>query len=391
MENKEEDKEKSDAERTARILEPRLGKRILYIFPFAFLAVVVVLVLAYVLVLLPLMTEPISEKLSEDINPQRSTVMAYHEADTETEKQTILTQITFPTQLHEPPLLIEATPEPEVIQTPSVCNYDSPMIFLLVGTDSKTDTYRSGLADVIRLIRVDFANRKINMIALPRDMVIEFPEGRTDMASPMKINQAYYLGTEAVSRYVGGGNGAHSLAEAIDYNFGVKTDHYMVVNFTLVRSLIDAVGGVDVDLPKEVEDEYFGYYPSGPQHLDGLEALVLMRIRMKYTDDFRVSNQTIVLKAMFEKMKTPNMMTKIPSLIREFRENLLTDLSVEELIRLGNCLSKEFEVEDIHAAQFSKEHIQAGREYIPSANLYLFVYKWGDEAVQFIHETLMKK
>ena len=116
-----------------------------------------------------------------------------------------------------------------------------------------------------------------------------------------------------------------------------------------------------------------------------------MRIRMKYTDDFRVSNQTIVLKAMFEKMKTPNMMTKIPSLIREFRENLLTDLSVEELIRLGNCLSKEFEVEDIHAAQFSKEHIQAGREYIPSANLYLFVYKWGDEAVQFIHDTLMDK
>lgn len=391
MANNNEDTQKIDIKKAAQKSEPRLGVRILSIFPLSFLAAVVVFALAYVLLLLPVMKEPISEKLSEEINPQRSTVMAYHEADTETEKQTILTQITFPTQLHEPPLLIEATPEPEVTQTPSVCNYDSPMIFLLVGTDSKTDTYRSGLADVIRLIRIDFANRRINMIALPRDMMIEFPEGRTDMASPMKINQAYFLGTEAVNRYVGGGNGAHSLAEAIDYNFGVKTDHYVVVNFTLVRSVIDAVGGVDVDLPQEVEDDYFGYYPSGPQHLDGLEALVLMRIRMKYTDDFRVSNQTIVLKAMFERMKSPNMIFKIPSLVQEFRNNLLTDMSVEELVRLGNCLSREFEVENIHAAQFTKEHIQADREYIPSANLYLFVYKWGDEAVQFIHDTLMDK
>lgn len=391
METNNEDTQKIDLKKATQHSQSPLGLRILKIFPLALLAVIVFLALAYVLFLMPMMKKPISEKLNEEINPQRATVMAYHDAKTEKEKQEIITQITFPTQLAEPPLLVEDTPEPEVTQTPSVCNYDSPMIFLLVGTDSKTDTYRSGLADVIRLIRIDFANKRINMISLPRDMMIYFPEGRTDMASPMKINQAYFLGTEAVNRYVGGGNGAHSLAEAIDYNFGVKTDHYVVVNFTLVRSIIDAVGGVDVDLPQAVEDDYFGFYPSGPQHLDGLEALVLMRIRMKYTDDFRVSNQTLVLKAMFERMKNPSMILKIPSLVKDFRGNLLTDLSIEELVSLGNCLAKEFEVENIHAAQFSKEHIQAGREYIPSANLYLFVYKWGDAAVQFIHDTLMEK
>ncbi|HQC64274.1 MAG TPA: hypothetical protein PK459_04165, partial [Anaerolineaceae bacterium] len=147
----------------------------------------------------------------------------------------------------------------------------------------------------------------------------------------------------------------------------------------------------DVYLPQEVEDDYFGYYPDGPQHLDGIESLVLMRIRMKYTDDFRVGNQTIILKAMFEKMKRPGMILRLPGLINQFRENVLTDLSVEELIRLGNCLLTEFEIEDINARQFTKEHIKPAREYIPSMKLYLFVYKWGDEAVEYIHNTLMGK
>lgn len=159
----------------------------------------------------------------------------------------------------------------------------------------------------------------------------------------------------------------------------------------MVRSIIDAVGGVDVYLPQEVHDDYFGFYPSGYQHLDGLEALVLMRIRMKYTDAFRVNHQTIVLKAMLDKIKRPDIILRLPRLVSEFRNNVITDLSVEQLIKLGNCFSKEFDSEKVNAKQFTKDHITAAREFIPSTNLYLFVYKWGDEAVKFIHDTLLGK
>ena len=405
MIDKQEDTQETRIILTDNPHKSKKDLRVLWIFPLALLASLVVFAVAYVALLRPLMAKPISPKLGDVLNPNRPTIEAYYRAGKETDKEEIKTQIAFPTQLQKPPLLVEdtpvpkpetpeansGTPESEPIDQDAVCDFGPSMMFLLVGIDAKVDSYRAGLADVIRLIRIDFANQKVNMIALPRDMMVDFPASRTSLASPMKINQAYFLGTEGVGRYAGGGNGAHSLAEAIDYNFGVKVEHYMVVNFNLVQSVIDAVGGVDVDLPQAVEDDYFGYYPAGPQHLDGEKALILMRIRMKYTDDFRVGNQTIVLKAMLEKMRRPEMVLKIPKLVSEFRNNVLTDLSVDELIKLGNCFVKEFESKDINAKQFTREHIQPGREYIPSADMYLFVYKWGDAAVQFIHNTLMGK
>lgn len=362
-----------------------------YIFLSLFL-VMVIFFAGYQLFLKPMMSKPISPKLNQELDPLKTQIVAYYQEEKEEVKEELINEIEFPEHLEEPPLFLEVDEFTDTDETPRVCGMPKDMVFLLVGVDSKKDwTYRAGLADVIRLIRVDFVNKKINMIALPRDMLVDFPEGRASIESPMKINQAYTIGTAGAQQYIGEGNGAHSLAEAIDFNFGVSVDHYMVVNFKFVINVIDEVGGLDVYLPQEVEDDYFGYYPAGPQHLDGIESLVLMRIRMKYTDDFRVGNQTIILKAMFEKMKRPGMILRLPGLINQFRENVLTDLSVEELIRLGNCLLTEFEIEDINARQFTKEHIKPAREYIPSMKLYLFVYKWGDEAVEYIHNTLMGK
>jgi LCP family protein required for cell wall assembly len=365
------------------------GRRILYYFAVALMTVIILLLLGYLIFLRPMMTKPISAKLSDDLSPIKTQIAAYYEAEEEAEKEEILSQIEFPEHLEEPPIFLPAEEETDSGGNPPVCGMPRDMVFLLIGTDSKKDwTYSSGLADVIRLIRIDFVKKQINMIALPRDMIVEFPEGRTTMESPMKINQAYSLGTSGVQKYAGGGNGANSLAEAIDYNFGVKAEHYMVVNFQFVINIIDAVGGLNVYLPQAVEDDYFGYFPVGQQYLDGQSALDLMRIRMKYNDDFRVGNQTIVLKSMFARMKNPDMFLKIPTLVRQFKDHVLTDLSAEELINLGNCVLKEFSTEDINAKQFTREHIQGGRELIPSMNLYLFVYKWGDEAVKFIHDTL---
>ena len=85
----------------------------------------------------------------------------------------------------------------------------------------------------------------------------------------MKINQAYTIGTAGAQQYLGEGNGAHSLAEAIDFNFGVSVDHYMVVNFKFVINVIDEVGGLDVYLPQEVEDDYFQKFSRLADYLNG--------------------------------------------------------------------------------------------------------------------------
>ena len=112
-----------------------------------------------------------------------------------------------------------------------ICGKDSKWIVLLVGIDYQGDGYLYGLADVIRLARIDFINGTINMIGIPRDLLVDVPEQSLSVKGPIKINQAYLFGTKGMGHYSGSGYGAGSLAEVIQYNLGVSADHYAVINF----------------------------------------------------------------------------------------------------------------------------------------------------------------
>lgn len=85
----------------------------------------------------------------------------------------------------------------------------------MVGIDYRGDGYLYGLADSIRLIRIDFVNMTVNMVALPRDLIVEAPEGRFTAPDPFKINQAYLFGTPGMGHYLGSGLGAGALSEVI--------------------------------------------------------------------------------------------------------------------------------------------------------------------------------
>lgn len=173
--------------------------------------------------------------------------------------------------------------------------------------------------------------------------------------------------------YLGEGFGANSLAEVIRYNFGVTPQHYAVVNFQTVVDFIDAIGGIEVDLPQAVSDPNpsLGSFPAGKQTLSGDRALALMRIRTNYSDAFRVSNQTLVMKAILNKLTQPASLVKIPSLLEQFQEGFLTDLSIEQLANLGGCFLRNFETENLNSAQIPEDLLTADRVYIPSltANL----------------------
>ncbi|MBE0685494.1 MAG: LCP family protein, partial [Anaerolineaceae bacterium] len=122
----------------------------------------------------------------------------------------------------------------------SVCSAESNITFLLVGIDYRGDDYLYGLADVIRLAEVDFDNQIINMVALPRDLLVEIPAERFKVPGPYKINQAYFFGTPGMQNYFGEGAGPEALNEVIEYNFGVSADHYLVFNFQVFADFVDA-------------------------------------------------------------------------------------------------------------------------------------------------------
>ncbi len=341
------------------------------VFGYFVLGLLLIFVLLYFFWLRPAIKEPISAPLA------LPTMAVGPDADE---------AIIPPSNLDVLPLF----PQPELEPgTKAVCGNEASWNILLIGIDYSDPAYTYGLADVIRVARVDFVDMNINMIALPRDLLVEAPAGRFTEENPMKINQAYLFGTPGWGGYLGEGIGANSLAEVIRYNFGVTPHHYAVVNFDTVINFIDAIGGVEVNLPQEVYDEGLGYFPAGMQTLYGKRALDLMRIRALYSDSFRVGNQTLVMKAILNKMMQPASLVKVPSLLDQFKDAFLTDLSVEQIASLGMCLLSNFEIENLNSAQIPDDLLTVDYAYIPSLGNTSYTYRWDQRTVDWIHQNLL--
>jgi LCP family protein required for cell wall assembly len=127
------------------------------------------------------------------------------------------------------------------------------MNILAIGSDARGNHYLYGLADVIRLVRVDFVNVHVTILEIPRDLWVEIP-GISDHygITEGKLNQAYLYGNKGLGYYDGPGEGPGLLARTLDLNLGARPDHYLAVNMITFRNIVDAVGGIDVFLPYEI-------------------------------------------------------------------------------------------------------------------------------------------
>ena len=175
---------------------------------------------------------------------------------TESESESLPTEVPVPT----------ATPEP-------LCGGPPAMTVLALGIDGG-DNYLYGLSDVIRIVRVDFVTPKVTVLDMPRDLWVEIPEIEEQHGiTHGKLNQAYFYGTPGMGYYEGPGQGAGLLARTLDLNFELPVDHYGAVNMQTFVKLVDAVGGIDIYLPTDMDGtpvddktEDMGYFYAGQQH-----------------------------------------------------------------------------------------------------------------------------
>lgn len=267
------------------------------------------------------------------------------------------------------------------------CTGLSEMNVLVIGIDYRGGDYLYGLADVIRFTRINFEKKTINMVAIPRDLLVEIPTEKFKVPGPYKINQAYFFGTPGMQNYYGEGEGPQALNEVIEYNFGIKTDHYLVVNFHVIVDFIDAIGGIEVNLPQPVYDDALGSFPAGEQTLTGERALVLARIRKNYSDAFRVQNQSIIIRAIFEKLLTPSMILKYPELINQFQDSVLTDIPISDLEHLALCF-RDFSSENLNSYEVPKEILTLENIFLPSLNAYSYGFRWEPGLVEWIKTSL---
>ena len=338
---------------------------------------IILCTLVYFLWLRPLLRRPISEPLA--LPTPVMAVSSGHGSD-EGEPPSA------PSNLTEIPFFTRPTPAEGA---KPVCGKDAEWIVLLVGIDYRGDGYLYGLADVIRVIRIDFVNMTVNMVNLPRDLIVEAPAGRFTEPDPYKINQAYLFGTPGWGGFLGSGQGAGALAEVIQYNFGIPIDHYGVTNFSTFINFIDAIDGVDVTLPGPVSGYQLGDFPAGPQTLDGERALALSRIRYGYSDAFRVRNQTFIMRGVLNKLIQPRYLVQVPNLLNQFSGTFLTDLSIEQLGSVGTCFLRNFDNQNLQTYEAPLELLSSGRAFIPTLNGNSFVYRWDEQFVEWIYESLL--
>jgi len=249
------------------------------------------------------------------------------------------TEVPAPQETEE--ILPSATPEPEFTPTiEPVCGDDLSMTILLSGIDS--EGYLFGLADSIRVVRLDFQTKKIVVLAIPRDLWVDIPGAALYGVTQGKLNQAYFYGSEGMDFYDGSGYGAGLLAHTLQSNYGLHVDHYLTVNMYAFRNIVNALGGLDVFLAEDVYIKYNEmpklYLKAGNHHLNGKQAEQVVRARIDIGDFGRIRNQTLVLKALAVKMLTPNGIKQIPDLVNRLMAYVLTDFSAADVSKLA-CLA----------------------------------------------------
>jgi anionic cell wall polymer biosynthesis LytR-Cps2A-Psr (LCP) family protein len=257
--------------------------------------------------------------------------------------------------------LVTKTPTPR-----AVCGGPDTMTILAIGQDQRFNNYQYGLGDVIRVVRVDFVTPKVTVLEFPRDLWVEIPyiSDNLNGLDHGKLNQAYLYGQpgngDSFHYWDGPSQGPGLLSLTLDLNFGVQADHYLAINMRTFEKVVNAIGGITVNVPDRETAHNTGL-PIGKNHLNGAQALKVARNRREGMFE-RVGNQNLVLCAMREKVLSPGTVRKIPELIESFRDNIQTDFTPKQLGQLA-CLGTKLPVENIAFASFPEELFKEIRIY----------------------------
>ena len=291
----------------------------------------------------------------------------------------------------------QATPTPDVPPTPTpepMCGGPANMTILVIGTNRGF----YDLADVIRVVNVDFVNGEIYIVPLPRDLKVDLPPDATDFPSPQKINEGYFLGTPIWQQGADESGGAALMAQTLAHNFGISVDHYVVVSGEGFRKLVDAVGGVQVYLPAPVKDENQAHadFPAGNQVLDGYHAWLLARIRKNVGDLGRIERQTMIVKSLLARVTSPQILPKLPEMIDLYSALVLTDLSPQQISQLL-CLLQQMDnpKEHFHFYSVPRELLDEQGEIIyigmQKSEVPQDVLLWDERFKQWLHDALVGK
>lgn len=232
------------------------------------------------------------------------------------------------------PTPVPATPVPTLVPAAG------PRVTVLVlGVDYRPGEAEPPRSDVVMLMSLDPATGDAAVLSIPRDLYVDIPG-----YGPNRINTAYYFG----EMYSEPGGGPGLASRTVENAFGVHIDHWVVFRFAAFERSIDMLGGIDVNVPKEIYDPAYptGNYgtevftiSAGAHHLNGETALKYVRTRHGDNDLERNARQRATLLAIKKRLSDPaalaRLLPQLPGFIGSLGENLQSDLSVPQMLQLG--------------------------------------------------------
>ena len=272
-----------------------------------------------------------------------------------------------------------ATPEPSVTEPPvqgtplpnvTIPPWDGKerLNILLIGTDQrpKEGTYNT---DTLIVVSIDPTTKQVAMFSLPRDSWgVPMPSGPLRRAFgptyQKKIN-AFFTSVRNRADLVPGNDrtrGYNGLKLVLGELYNLDIKFFVEVNFDGFKQVVDAMGGVTINVQFPVTDEEYPsdtgrvsriYIPAGLQHMTGAQALVYARSRHSGAGDFdRGSRQQRVLTSLREQADVANLIPRIPALVDAFSATVRTDIPQSELGKLAG-LAGSVNTKDIRSYVFS--------------------------------------
>jgi len=202
--------------------------------------------------------------------------------------------------------------------------------FLVAGKDKVSDN-----TDTIMLVKLDITDKKINILHIPRDTMLDTNR------KAKKVNASYMLG------------GIEQFEQDVATLTGFYVNRYVIFDIKGVEKIIDAIGGVYFDVPRNMHYEdptqnLSIHISKGYQHLNGENAVKLARYRSGYRDGDigRIGVQQELLKALAAQALKPENFLKLPELVQLISENIETDIDLGNMLWLANQV-KDFPLDSI--------------------------------------------
>ena len=210
---------------------------------------------------------------------------------------------------------------------PELLASDKTTELLVMGVDPREND--TGRTDTLLIVSLNEEEKRASVLSIPRDTRVEMGEGTYE-----KINHAYAYG-------------GHEYTQAIvEKLLMTKLDGYVLIDIRAFERIIDAVGGVDLEVEKRMyyEDPWddngglvIDLY-QGEQHLDGEHAMEYVRYRDEEGDVGRIARQQKFMHALLDRLTSAEVLPRLPEIVRELASVIETDLDIGDILHMVSLL-----------------------------------------------------